>query len=420
MRIITKEPEASLVELLNLLEPNRREWLVVCFNFSQLLEHYRSEYQLKIATNLMNDLLGDRDGAIYLCDDATIFIAGHGVQKSLLEKMIFQLRYLFVDDPLAYTPEGEENPAFVTRYDMDSQWQEVLDLCKKRLVARVINSRGGAGAAVGAAVRAAVERENKSAKVALAPAALPLTASTLIDVESALKGVDLTPAIRRQPICALTPDTKARAVYDEMYLNIAHVRDIIRTDVDLLSNRWLFKYLTQVLDERMLDAIQRDPTRYLIMPFSLNLNVQTVLSARFQEFDAAIKPGSKVSIVVEFQIADVFADMQGYLLASESLQKHGYRVCLDGVSVASFVHIDRARLGFDLLKLQWNADTETDLRTDQNRKLGEAIRLCGASRVILNRCDDQRAVRFGQALGLSLFQGRHLDRLVNPKSTVKN
>jgi c-di-GMP-related signal transduction protein len=170
----------------------------------------------------------------------------------------------------------------------------------------------------------------------------------------------------------------------------------------------------------MLDMIQRNPIRYLSNPISLNLNIPTLLSSRFSEFDAAIKPSSKVSVVIELQIADVFADMAAFLLAKDTVQKLGYRVCLDGVSELSLPQIDRTRLGFDLIKLIWNSDSEQDATSPKNLKLAEAVRQCGNNRVILTRCDTKQAVEYGQALGITLFQGRYLDGVVNPKSGVKN
>ncbi|MFO0110567.1 MAG: hypothetical protein ACK52W_08555, partial [Alphaproteobacteria bacterium] len=189
-------------------------------------------------------------------------------------------------------------------------------------------------------------------------------------------------------------------------------------DVDLLSNRWLFKYLTQTLDVRMLDLIRKESATYLISPLSLNLNVPTLLSEHFTAFDANIKPGMKVSIVIELQIADVFADMAAYLTARDTVQKLGYRICLDGVTDLSFPQIDRQRLGFDLVKLQWNAETEA--KGEQGKRLKDAIRTCGTNRVIMTRCDNELAIRYGQSIGLSLFQGRYLDGQVNPKSVVQN
>mgnify|MGYP006992453446 CR=1 FL=1 len=62
--IVMKSAEVKLVELLNTIrEPEG--WQAIHFHLSDLMEQYKSEYQIKIATNLMNDLLGDRDGAIY-------------------------------------------------------------------------------------------------------------------------------------------------------------------------------------------------------------------------------------------------------------------------------------------------------------------------------------------------------------------
>ncbi len=414
MRVVSREPEAHVIELLQLIEPSPQGWQAIAFHFSKLLEHYRSEYQIKIATNLMNDLLGDRDGAIYLCEDATIFVMVRNFPKSLTEKMIFQLRYLFMDDPLAYTTEGDENPEFALTYDIESQWQEFSNLCKRRLVTRVRQAQGIAPRAASLMMdEAALDRSGQ-------PTLKPFTASNLATIEHEIRDVDLSATIRRQPICAALPETKVRSVFDEMYININHLRQSMGIDVDLLSNRWLFKYLTQILDERMLSMIQRNPVRYLTNPISLNLNIPTLLSSRFTEFDAAIKSSSKTSIVIELQIADVFADMTTFMLAKDTVQKLGYRVCLDGLSELSLPQIDRLRLGFDLVKLIWNSDSGRDVISAKNIRLAEAIRHCGINRVILTRCDNKQAVEYGQALGITLFQGRYLDGLVNPKSIVEN
>lgn len=415
MRVVSREPEAHLIELLQLVEDTPQGWVTIAFHFSKLLEHYRSEYQIKIATNLMNDLLGDRDGAIYMCEDSTIYVMVRNFPRQLTEKMIFQLRYLFMDDPLSYTTEGDENPDFSSTYDIESSWQEFMTLCKRRMVNRVRAAQGNMPRAAAAVVLGEAAPKKTDAKNMK-----PFTASNLAAIETEMRDIDLSPTIRRQPICAALPEAPVRTVFDEMYININHLRQSMGIEVDLLSNRWLFKYLTQMLDERMLDAIQRNPIRYLTNPISLNLNIPTLLSTRFSEFDAAIKPSSKVSIVIELQIADVFADMSAFLLAKDTVQKLGYRVCLDGVSELSLPQIDRTRLGFDLIKLIWNSDSEQDVTSVKNVKLAEAVRACGNNRVILTRCDTKQAVEYGQALGITLFQGRYLDSVVNPKATVKN
>jgi len=411
MRVIHKDPEAQLIELLNVIDENREGWRAVCFAFSRLLEHYRSEYQIKIATNLMNDLLGDRDGAIFLCEDSTIYVVVRHFPKALMEKMIFQLRYLFMDDPLAYTAEGDENREFSAIYNIETQWQDFMDICKRRLIMRLRQSRGPVASKTKTVERGKVE---DGADLRL------FTAANLATIERDMRAIDIATTIRRQPVCAAMANAPVRTVFDEMYININHLRQSMGIEVDLLSNRWLFKYLTQILDERMLEMIQRAPARYLANPIGLNLNISTLLTTRFTEFDASLKPANRVSIVIELQIADVFADIGAFVTAREAVQKLGYRVCLDGVTEASFPHINRQHLGFDLIKMRWEGDDMYDLSSEKYQLLSDAIRQCGNNRVILSRCDTAKAVEFGQALGLSLFQGRYLDGLVNPKATITN
>jgi EAL domain-containing protein (putative c-di-GMP-specific phosphodiesterase class I) len=420
MRIVEKEAEAHLIELLNLVKENRQGWKVLCFNFSHLLEHYRSEYQIKIATNLMNDLLGDLDGAIYLSEDSTIYVMVRFFSDLVLDKMVFQLRYLFMDDPLAYTPEGDENPDFVSVYDIETQWEEFSSICKRRLVTRVRQTRSApvhVPRAVGAQLRP-VEMPDEFLQAA--PMIQPLTSRDLAFVERALNEVDIAAAIRRQPICASIPNTAARNVFDEMYVNISSLADLLDLDLDLRSDRALFRYISRLLDVRMLDAIQAMPSRYLINPVSLNLNVETLLSNRFAEFDAAVKPATKVSIVIEIQLADVFSDMAALLTAKDIVQRLGYRLCLDGTTELSFPQINRQSMGFDLVKLIWNADFKEEVGSYVNQRLTDAVKRCGANRVILTRCDSKEAVEFGQAIGITLFQGRYLDSLINPQSQVVN
>jgi len=156
------------------------------------------------------------------------------------------------------------------------------------------------------------------------------------------------------------------------------------------------------------------------MPLSLNFNIETILSKKFIEFDATIKPIIKVPVVVEVQIGDVFSDIAGFTAARNILERLGYKICLDGVTGFSMLHIDRERLGVDLIKLQWNADIEGDANKVENRPLKRSIETAGNGRIILCRCDTRQAVSYGQAMGINLFQGRYIDRIVNPNQKVEN
>ena len=44
--------------------------------------------------------------------------------------------------------------------------------------------------------------------------------------------------------------------------------------------------------------------------------------------------------------------------------------------------------------------------------LKEAVKKCGANRIIMCRCDSQNAVDFGKSIGISLFQGHYIEELI--------
>lgn len=416
LKTISKDAEARLIETVEGLKDQSTGWRAVHFRFSRLLEHYKSDYQVKIAVNLINDLVKEPDGTIFVSPDYDIIVLTKGAQRSMLEKVVFQLRYLFMDDPLAYNADGQENPDFSYLYDLSVELEEFGKTMRKKLGAsaksevmdNLINALGN------------LQKQATNQGTSSTRYIKPITPSRLAAIERDLLPADLTRVIRKQPVCAAPENRPVRRVFDELYINIAHLRQALMADVDFTSNRWLFKYLTQLLDEKVLTLLRHNPGRYFDMPVSINLNVATLLSEKFMEFDTAIKPSIKVSIVLELQIADIFSDMEAFLAARNTVQKMGYRVCLDGLTAHSFMQVDRERLGFDLAKLQWNADAQGDMQSDLNQSLSAAVARCGANRIILCRCDTREAVDYGKAMGISLFQGRYLDRTLNPYIKIEN
>lgn len=408
LQLIIKEAEGKLVEAATGLYEQRLQYQAAQFRFSKLQEHYRSEYQIKIAVNLIHDLLKSSAGQIFVCMDSDIFVLARGANRAQFDKLIFQLRYLFMDDPLAYHSDGMENEQFCRFFDLAHGWEDFINACKMK-VAGLMKTEGQQTAT-----------QQKEAAGGYAGKARPFNPTRLASLEKDLISADLSRLVRRQPICASLPNRPVRPVFDELYINIGQLRQMLMSDVDLFSNRWLFQYLTQILDERMLSMLRRRPSSFFEKPTSINLNVASLLSDAFSEFDAVINPATKVSIVIEIQISDVFGDIAAFNVARETVQKLGYRVCVDGLTSQSFTQVDRERLGFDLAKLQWNADLESDIRSPENKKLINAITQCGTGRVILCRCDSRHAIEYGQALGISLFQGRFLDRLVNPDAKHEN
>jgi hypothetical protein len=84
-------------------------------------------------------------------------------------------------------------------------------------------------------------------------------------------------------------------------------------------------------------------------------------------------------------------------------------MCSDGLHYLHLPLIDRKRLGADLVKVVWSPDLLDALNEARRDELKSAIKRAGVDRVILCRCDSLEAIRWGQSLGIRLFQGHYVD-----------
>ncbi len=208
----------------------------------------------------------------------------------------------------------------------------------------------------------------------------------------------------------LTETGSPKPVFNELYVSIAELQRTVMPDVDLASSRWLFQHLTELLDVRIMRLL---PNLEIDLPLStsININLSTLLSPAFLEFDRKLRTVTKKTIVLEVQAIDLFGNMRGYLFARDFVRERGYRVCLDGFDPLTFPIINRQQVGFDFQKIQWQPDIEDEVIERHRASLPEAVRAAGPTRVILSRCESERALDFGRSIGITLFQGRHIDKL---------
>lgn len=426
MKLLLNAPEGKLLELVSGLKGDGAGHYFVLFHLSRLMEHYRSEYQLKIAVNVLQDLFRDTEATVALTQDCDVVLMVEGDDRGLIEKGIFQLRYLFVDDPLAYDLNGEENRAFCTVYDLGFQWHDVQEICRTKFMGNARNRMSESPMGAPAFYAPPMARENAvsgmgSANLTSSGQSLqPINLSRLAMIEGDLRRADLSQAFRRQPICIVLKNGSIRPVFEEIYIHIPHLRKMIGMQVDFTANKGLFKYLTECLDLHVLTVLGARAGLYMRSPVSININVETILSTAFAEFDQRVKLQLKPSLILEISIADVFADMNAYIAARNLAHNLGYRICLDGLSRQAFTQLDRDQLDFDMIKLHWSADSRASLAQANHRPMEEAVKRIGPARVVLCRCDSPQAVEYGQSLGITMFQGRHTDKMVDPVSQVVN
>lgn len=238
-----------------------------------------------------------------------------------------------------------------------------------------------------------------------------LSPQVLDKVQKSLLRVDFSSLIRRQAVCAVIGKSAPQMIFEEVYVSIPDLRDILLPDVNLTSNPWLFMLLTETLDKRVLAHVSKHDDGALVSNFSMNLNVSTILSDEFLEFDESIPAQLRSTIVLELQLVDIFNDVKAFLLAKAFAQYRGYKICIDGITVDKLQYINRENLDSDLMKIFWHPAFLDVINEDKHFR--DYVNKAERAKMILCRVDDAKAIEVGNSIGINLYQGRYVQRELN-------
>ena len=385
--------EPALLDYVRRLDRFRKGRRAVHVRFSRLRPHNRLDHQLRIAASTFDRLTRKFESSLFRLHNGDIVLVIKGAAIGDIDAVVSQFRCLFSDDPAVNMPDGHPE-AFVAWYELEREYEPLLQLCE--------------------------ELEEKRREVATAGGWTPardhdarrLDPADLVRLERAIRDSDLTVVMRRQPVVFSSPESAPLPVFQELYISIADLSRIVMPGCNLTANRWLFQHLTAVLDQRMLALLMRRQDAALGRDFSLNLNVATVLSPEFMQFDREVVAVSSGKVIIELQQIDIFADPGSFLFAREFLHERGYKVCLDGVKHLALPLIDREGLGVDFVKFEWGYGLLDDHDGPHGNALRQAAARIGRDRLILCRCDLPEALRVGRSMGITLFQGRYFDTLL--------
>ncbi len=391
--------EQALLDYARRLDKFRAGRRAIHVHLSRLRPYNRRRHHLRIAASAFEPLLQVQDGALFRLFNGDMVLVCKNASVAKLDECVLRLRYLFSEDPLL-TGREEPGQEFCNWYDLENSYPAFVTLAEQ-----IVEARARADAAEESRREADQEKQPEVPPV-------PLDPPHLAAIIKAIAQADLSSVLRRQPICAVANDAKPAPIFHEIYVSVEDLRQNLLPSHDILSNRWLFQELTRHLDARMLAMLTHKDDRSLDQAFSINLNVETVLSPEFIEFDKALNSVAHRTIVVELQLLDVFGDIGSFIFARDFLRGRGYKICLDGTTHVSLPFVDREKLGFDLIKLQWSSDLADQTNGARSDALREAIALQSPERLILSRSDSETALEFGRALGITLFQGYHIDHLL--------
>ncbi len=396
---------SRLYDLAKRLDRYRADRRAVCIHLSRLKPYHRRNHHLRIAEAFFRGGVRTLMGELFILDNSDFFFIAKEASVADIDNAVIKLRTLFKDDPLVTEEATSAGDGFCTWYDLETDYEAFF----KDVTAIAVLENEGLQTANGASDAGDELLQEKQ----------PMDLDKLVRMERLLATADISNLVRYQTVCALAANQAPQPVLSECFTSISELERVLMPDTDISVNRGLFQHLTQILDRRMLALLKREGTINRNGYLSININLATVMSPEFIEFDETVRTGIRGTIILELQPGDVFSDLRAFEFARGFLRERRYRLCLDGVTPESLTYLNRQQLGFDLIKLHWTNGVDRQVEDGNFAGLKDLVARVGRGQIILHKCDSEDAIDTGQKLGLSMFQGFHVDRMLRPSPGIQ-
>lgn len=232
------------------------------------------------------------------------------------------------------------------------------------------------------------------------PPAPPLDPAELALLEASLAQADVARFARRRPVWR-TGRGEPAVAWEKRTLSVGELAAGLMPRHDIQADPWLFRRLTRTFDRRMLSLLAHSGELAGAGPFSLDLNIASLLSPEFLRFDTALPGGLRNRVVIELMPADIMADAAAFVFARGFARVRGYRMLLRGVTPALAAVMALPALELDYLQCDWSSELAA----------GPLPSGCAAECTMLAGVGDPAAIAWGARNGISLFQGSAMDAL---------
>ena len=183
-----------------------------------------------------------------------------------------------------------------------------------------------------------------------------------------------------------------------------------------IADPFLFRHFAARLDARMLTHVRDDllaggkltrPAVLGRLPIHLNITLDGIVSPAFSRLtQAAQSRGAHFGI--EISLMEAASDLGLLAYARQMLRAAGFALILDGLDHIALTMTHPGGLQPDLVKLMWSPQL-ADATPPMRAAVASCIDRIGVNRIVLQRADSEQAVVWGQAHGLSRYQGFFLD-----------
>ena len=421
-------PPCQVDDLMSAMQAIKRHpkgYRAIHIHFSLLEREYKQPYHRRAIATVFNKLVHHKNGQLFWTSYFDVVFICKGCSLTELDTAFLAARRVVEDSPLLKEYiEAERDDALCDWYDFKE------DLDRFMGMAATLKTRVEEGNPASPSLKAMITslsvklddveetlepaQDTEETRPLYNPIAQKKTLSPmgpiqLDQLERNLINMEIFQMMANQTAYVIVGEATAQPIFVEHYIAVADIKRKLLPTYDIAADKWLFQRLTRTFDMKLMQALPQTslPRNQVI---SININVESVFAPEFDKFMSEFKMQNDQPLILEMALFDVLSDIQKYYDAQEKLTSLGCRISLDAMDVQSLTVMDRDLLAVDFLKIHWNSDYKRLLGGPQEQKIISAIKSHGSTRIILSHCDTESALKFGQAVGIHMYQGFIIDK----------
>ncbi|MCH7938029.1 MAG: hypothetical protein IH994_13230 [Proteobacteria bacterium] len=217
--------------------------------------------------------------------------------------------------------------------------------------------------------------------------------------------------VQNQRMADIKPGKEPEELMKEYFISIDALKKHVFPNVELRGAGNLFNQLTITLDRVLIQAFDDiNPQR---QSCSVNMNVESVFTRTFEEFLGGSGGTPLANIVFEFRQDNILQQFDEFEIAADLITSRGGLVAIDAIFPETVGLVNLHRLHATFAKIFWRTGAEETLpaQKDEIKKMQDQGLI-----FILARLDDETGIQVGHDLGINVFQGFYVDKLLNGKT----
>ena len=213
--------------------------------------------------------------------------------------------------------------------------------------------------------------------------------------------------VRTQDVLLNIPGQKPESVLREYFISMDLLRKPLFIDVEMRGSGRLFNEFTLVLDQILLQAFNQMHTTK--DRCSINLNVESVFTEAFEGFIEATPEDVLKQVVFEFRQSNIVENFDEFQVARGLIKSKGAHIAVDQIFPQTVGLVDLDYIGASIAKIHWRTGAE-DILKERERAVKYMIE-CNVAPVLI-RVDNERALEVGARMGINMFQGFLIDKML--------